>query len=205
MKKVIVSKDYFSLSRINPVIKFLTISDVIVIGGVGLLSPIFAVFVTDGITGGSVEVVGIAEMLFLLTSSLLQVPVAFLIDKIGGEKDDFLFLFIGTLLTSFVFFMYIFIETPMQLYIVQLIYGAITAVTLPSWYAIFTRHIDKKHEGVEWGVYKTLTALASALTAGLSGFIAYRFGFNSLFLIVGIISVIGALFLLFVLKELKRK
>lgn len=205
MKKNFVSKDYFGFSKINPVIKFLTLTDVIIIGSIGLISPIFAVFVTDELVGGSVEVVGIAEMIFLLTSSLFQVPVAFFIDKIKGEKDDFIILFFGTFLISFIFFLYMLVKTPLQLYAVQFLYGTMTAFSLPSWYAIFTRHIDKKHEGIEWGVYKTLTTLATAFTAGLSGFVAYEFGFNTLFLIVGLISIMGSLFLLFVSREFLKK
>jgi len=205
MKKDFVSKDYFKIRGINSVIKFLTISDILVVGGFGLLSPVFAVFVVDGITGGNVEVVGIAQMIFLLTSSLLQVPIALFIDKVKGEKDDFLLLFWGTFLSSFIFFLYIFIETPVQLYIIQFAYGAISAFALPSWYAIFTRHVDKKHEGVEWGVYNTLVTLASAGTAGLSGFVAYRFGFDNLFIIVGVVTMIGSLFLLGSVKKLRRK
>ena len=61
--------------------------------------------------------------------------------------------------------------------------------------AIFTRHIDKKKEGTEWGVYFTLTDLVSAGFAAIGGYIAVYSGFPVLIIGVAIISVLGALLL----------
>ncbi len=197
-------KGYFRLKQINPVIKYLTLSDIMVISGFGLVAPIFAVFITDSIAGGSLEVVGIATAIYLIAKSLGQIPTATIIDRIKGEIDDFWTLFIGTMLYSLVPIAYIFISTPTQLYIVQFIYGLATAITLPSWYALFTRHIDKQHEGVEWGVYQTMVDIGSAATASIGGFIAVKFGFNNLFILVSIISLIGGMFILLVKKTLEK-
>ncbi len=97
--------------------------------------------------------------------------------------------------------LYLIIATPLQLYLVQFIYGLSTAVTLLVWIAIFTRHIDKKHEGVEWGVYQTLVNLGSAEAASFGGFLAYRFGFAPLFVLVSFVSLVGSLFLMAIYKK----
>lgn len=97
-------KDFIMLKGVNPVVKFFTISDFIVLSGFGLVSPIFAVFITDNIKGGSLEVAGIAGMIYLLTRSLFQIPIAQFVDKIRGERDDFLILFLGSIIYSFIFF-----------------------------------------------------------------------------------------------------
>lgn len=93
----------------------------------------------------------------------------------------------------------------MQLYFVQFLYGLTSALTLPGWYAIFTRHIDKRHEGMEWGVYTTFVDLGGAAAAGIGGFLASNFGFNNLFIIASVVSFIGALFLLGAYGNLKNK
>jgi MFS family permease len=196
-------RNYFILRKINSVIRILTISDVLIISGFGLVAPIFAVFITDSIKGGTLEVVGIASAVYLLAKSLGQIPVAVIIDKIKGEKDDFWAMLIGSVIFSIVPLFYLVINTPMQLYLVQLMYGLSTAVTLPAWMAIFTRHIDKRHEGVEWGVYQTLVDLGGAGAASLGGFLAYRFGFAPLFVLVSVISFIGTFFLVGVYKKMK--
>ncbi len=197
-------KDYLMLKSVNPVVRILTLTDFLVLSGFGLFGPIFAIFVSDSIRGGSVEVVGIAEALYLLTKGLLQIPIASVIDKIKGERDDFWALFIGTLVYSFIPIMYILIRTPMQLYLVQIVYGAASALTLPSWYALFTRHVDKNHEGIEWGVYRTFTDFGGAVSASIGGLLAYRYGFARLFILVSIISIIGTIFLAGVYNKLRR-
>jgi len=72
---------YLFLSDINPVIRFLIISDVVIIGAGGLLGPIFAIFVEDFVVGGNEVVVGIAAAIYLSTKSVLQIPTAHMIDR----------------------------------------------------------------------------------------------------------------------------
>ena len=134
---------HYFLSDINPVIRFLIISDTVLIGAAGLLGPVFAFFIEDFITGGNAAVAGIAAAVYLFTKSILQIPIAHFIDKIRGEKDDFWLMFIFTLLIAIVPLLYLVIETPLQLYIVQFLLGFFTAFTFPTYMAIFTRHVDK--------------------------------------------------------------
>jgi len=196
-------KSYFTIKKISPIIRFLTISDVLILSGFGLISPIFAVFIVDTIKGGNLEVVGIASAVYLLTRSLIQIPAAGMIDRIKGEKDDFLSMLIGSLAFSCVPLFYLFVSTPTQLYLVQFFYGLAMAFTYPSWLAIFTRHIDKEHEGIEWGIYQTLVDLGTAATASLGGFLAYQFGFNLLFVLVSLISFMGSIFLLGIYRKMR--
>ena len=86
-------KHYF-LKDINPVIRFLIISDTVIIGATGLLGPIFALFIANFIEGGNESVAGIAAGVYLFSRSILQIPIAHLMDRIRGEKDDFWFMFI---------------------------------------------------------------------------------------------------------------
>lgn len=196
-------RGYFSLKEINPVIRFLTISDFLLVGGWGLVTPIFAIFIVDSVKGGNVEVVGVATAVYLITKSLSQIPMGFFIDKFRGERDDYLFMIIGSFLFSAVPLFYLIINTPMELYLVQFFYGIAAAATYPSWYAIFTRHMDRNKEGVEWGIYNTLVDLGAAGAAAIGGLMASSFGFIYLFVIVSAISFVGSSFLLMVKKNMR--
>jgi len=187
-------RNYF-LRDINPVIRFLIISDTVLSGAAGLIGPIFALFVSDFIVGSDASVVGIAAGIYLFTKSVLQIPIAHLIDRIRGERDDFWLMFIFTILIAFIPLSYLFISTPLELYIVQFFLGFFTAFTFPTYMAIFTRHIDKKKEGTEWGVYFTLTDLTSAALASVGGYIATVQGFPTLIVAVVVLSFFGALLL----------
>lgn len=203
-KRGIRFRDYF-LKDINPVIRFLIISDTVVIGAAGLLGPIFAIFVNDFIVGGNEAVAGIAAAIFLFTKSIFQIPVAHLIDKIKGEKDDFWFMFIFSCCAALVPLFYLFIDTPIQLYVVQFFLGLFTAFTFPTYMALFTRHIDKKKEGTEWGVYFTLVDLTSAAFAAVGGYVAVTEGFSKLIITVVILSLVGSLLLYPIRPYLKLK
>lgn len=191
------------MKGINPVVRFLTISDILILSGFGLISPIFAIFIVDMINGGNLEVAGIASAIFLFSRSLVQIPAAVIIDKIKGEKDDFWALLIGSLIFSLVPLAYLFISSPLELYFVQFLYGLVMAFTYPSWLAIFTRHIDKEHEGIEWGIYQTFVDLGGAAAASLGGFLAYKFGFNLLFVLVSLISFVGSFFLVGIYRKMR--
>jgi sugar phosphate permease len=194
-KRVIPFRDYLLLTNISPVIKFMTLSDMILFSGNGLFSPIFAIFVVENIGDANVAVVGVATTIFWITKGLVQVPVASFVDRVRGERDDFWFMFIGTVVSSLVPLAYLFIRTVPELYLVQFVHGAVTAVTFPSYMAIFTRHIDKNREGTEWGVYHTLTDFSWALTAAIGGFVALVIGFPALIWSVCAINLVGAIFL----------
>ncbi|MBU1091753.1 MFS transporter [Patescibacteria group bacterium] len=197
-------KNYFGLKKISLVIRMLTLVDIVVLSGLGLVTPIFAVFITQSIKGGNVEIVGIAVGVFLITKSIFQIPFGLIIDKKKGEKDDFWIMFLGYVLFSLTPLLYLLVKTPNQLYFVEFLHGIASAMALPSWYAIFTRHIDKNYEGIEWATYNTTVSLGSAGTAFLGGFLANKFGFDSLFVLVSIVSFSGTMFLLFTRKQMRK-
>lgn len=184
---------YFNM---NTVIRFLILSDMVFIGSLGLIGPIFALFVVDVVEGGNAAVAGSAAAVFLITKGILQIPIASFIDRIRGEKDDFWLLFFGTIVAAVIPLFYLLISTPGHLYLVQFFYGLAVAVTVPSYMAIYTRHIDKNKVGTEWGIYFTLTNFMSALTAALGGILADTIGFRPLIVVVVCLSMAAALAIL---------
>ena len=198
-------KRYFSGVKINKVIEYLTFSDILMMSGWGLISPIIAVFFTEQIIGGSVQLAGFASAAYFLTKSIVQIPVARYIDLRRGEWDDYKVMIAGSLLITLSAFLYIFIKYPWQVFVVQIIYGVGGAFSYPSWLAIFTRHIDKKEEGIEWSIYFTMTDIGAALTSGLGGLMITQFGYQPVFAIVGVLSLVGTIFLSGITRNLKMR
>lgn len=179
------------LKIVNKIIKTLVLGDVLFFSAFGLIGPIFAVFVTGQIAGATVATAGFAATINLLIRAALQLPIARYIDKRKGERDDFFLMVFGSLLVSMVPFAYLFVRTPTHLYIAQALLGIGGSFANPGWYAIFTRHIDKQKEGTEWSLENVSVALAAAGAAAVGGILAERFGFPTLFVIVGILSLVG--------------
>lgn len=190
--------------KVNNLIKIMTFSDFLVVSGWGLVSPLFAVFVTKQIVGGNIELVGLSTAVYWILRASLQLPFARLIDSKKGEIDDFVVMAIGSVLTSVAPFLFIFAKTNIHVLFLQGLTGFAAAMVAPAWLAIFTRHIDKHVEAEEWGLYNAMVGLGIGLTGALSGFLAEKLGFQSLYFVVGVICTFGSLFLFFVYQDLRR-
>lgn len=190
---------------VNQFIWILILSTLLITFGFGLITPIFAVFLTRQITGGTLAVVGIAEMIYLATKSIFQIPISLLIDKTPGEKIDFYCMFLGGILITAVPFLYLFANFPWQVFLLQFIYGLGAAFDWPAWMGLFTRHIDKNKESFEWSLQTTLGELGMAGAAVVGGLLADRLGFKPVFLLVGTFSALTFLLLFIFYQKIKTE
>lgn len=194
---------------INKVIKILIVSDFFFQYGWGLLSPIFAIFILENITRENpveaVKVAGFAALAFWLVKSLLQIPIGQYLDKNHGEKDDFWFMFLGTLISGLVPFGYLMSSRPWHIYSFEILYAVTMAMVVPSWSAIFTRHIDKGKEAFEWGTRSTVLGFGVGIAGAIGGLLVAILGFKTVFVFVGIFTIFSALLLLFIHKEISPR
>ena len=190
------------LKSINKIIKVLIISDVSLLTGLGFTAPIFAIFLTDNIQGGSIEVAGFAAAVYWIVESLVIIPFGKYLDKNHGEKDDLYFVIIGNLLAAFAVFGYIFSKFPWHIYFLQAVYAIGMGMNIPGYTAIFTRHIDKGKEAYDWSVRAALIGVGTGVAGGLGGIIANNFGFNVLFTGVAIFILASAFLPLLIIGEM---
>ena len=191
--------------KINHVIRTLILSDFYFNMGLGLFGPIFAIFITKQIAGGSIEVVGFAAGITQLFKVILQIPIAKYLDKNHGEYDDFYSMILGGALISLSPFLYIFATETYHIYLIQALYGIGLAFLVPPWYAIFSRHLDKLHENIEWSFESVAIGIAAAASAAIGGIMANRFGFQTVFIIAGVLSFISIFNQLKIFNDLKAK
>jgi MFS family permease len=189
----------------NKAIKILVRSDLIMFGALGLITPFFAVFITNQIKGGSIEVIGFAAGIYAILKSLLQIPIGKFLDKTKGEKDDFCFLILGYLIVALVPIGYIFSYLPWHIYILQAIYAVGMAMAYPSWFAIFTRHIDKGREAFEWSIWSTNIDLGIGIAGITGGILVTKFNFNFIFILTTVLACISVLSLFIIKKYILSK
>ncbi len=193
-------------SKINKVVKFLVLTDFFVNGAFGSFAPIFAIFITGQIAGGSAKVAGFAASIYWIVKSVIQLPIARFLDRSDGERTEFWAMFLGYFFSGLTPFMYLFVSRPWQLYLVEAFLGICMAWAVPAWYSLFTRHVDKWRISFEWSLESVFSVgLATAAATALGGYLADQFGFQILFLGAGIISVGASLLLLFLKNDLASK
>ena len=187
---------------INKVVKVLVLSDLALMFGWGLVSPIFAIFITQQIQGGDAKVAGIAAGTYWLLKSLLQVPIGKYLDKNYGEKDDYYFLIGGTLLISIVPLGFIFAFLPWHIYFLQIFYAIGSALALPGWCGIFTRHIGKGKEAQSWALDSSALGIGAGISGIIGGIVAKTLGFTPLFIGVSVLGLVAALLCILIRNDL---
>jgi hypothetical protein len=190
----------------NPIVKSLIISDFLLNSAWGFLSPIFALFLAQNISGGDVKqaakVAGFAALFYWITKSALQLPIAKQLDKNHGDIDDFWSLVIGLVIASIIPIGYLFSYHAWHIYALEIIHAIGLAMIIPAWYAIFTRHIDKGREAFEWGLDSTSLGFGVGITGAVGGIVAAFFGLSAIFIFTTAINLVSAIFLLVIRKKI---
>jgi len=182
----------------NKVILLLILSDILILSAFGLISPIFGIFLKENIAGGSLTAAGLASTIFFIVKSVAQLPLSRIIDT---KKEKLGYLIGGTFLIAATPFIYAFSPNVNFIYFGQVIYGLGAAMSYPAWFTLFTNYVDKKHQGWEWSVWGTGVGFGTAATAYLGAIIAEELGFNFVFYVVGIFSLLGMGLLFFLSKK----
>jgi len=190
---------------LNKVIRILITSDFLLQSGWGLIGPIFAIFITEQIKGGNLAAVGLIASTYWIVKSIIQPFIARYLDITKGEKDDFKFLFGGLIVANLVPLGYLLASETWHILLLEFIRGSAMACVVPTWSAIFTRHIDKGWEAFSWSIESTGFGLAAGFAAAFGGIIATFLGFKTVFVLVSFFGLISAFVLLLIRDQLFLK
>lgn len=193
---------------ISKIVKVLITSDFFLNLGWGLLSPIFALFILQKITNDpfkAAEVAGFAALFYWISKSFIEIPIGHFLDKTDGERDDFWFMIIGLFIVGLVPIGFLFSTQPWHIYAFQVMHAVGMAMTLPSWLAIFTRHVDKGREAFEWSLETTSIGAGAGIAGGIGGIISSVLGFKVLFIFVSVLTIFSAFLLLFVKNNVSKR
>jgi len=189
--------------RISRAIIILTWADILIFSGFGLIMPLFAVFITGNIQGAGVTTVGFYTAIYWLAKSFFQIPVAWYLDKIEGEYDEFYAMVTGYFIWSATAIGYIFASQVGHIYLLAIAAGLADALGVPSYLSIFSRHLDRAKENIEWTLHSVGVGLSSAGAGALAGIMVEKFGFNSVFILGGVLGIASALSLFILRPYLK--
>ena len=183
--------------KVNRVVKVMVVADLFFFGGWAFVQPIFAIFLVDSIPGATVATVGFVAALYWIVKSLLQVPIANFLDTMPGERDDFFALLFSLLLGAISAFVFAAASSLFVVFFAQTLYAVAMAMYIPSWYSIFSRHMDEKRVSFDWTIDSVSIGIAAFAASLLGGVLAQWFGFRMVFLLAGALSAISAAVLYF--------
>lgn len=188
---------------INRVIRLLVLSDFLLNFAIGLLAPIFAVFILKNVPGSSLRVIGLATAFYWIARVISTVPLSRLMDKTDGEKDEFYFMVIGTFILSSIPLFYLLINSATQLYIIQFIHGLAGSMAVPAWRILFTDHLDRGRTGYEWSLEDIAIGISTASSAYVGSVLADRFGFPVVMILLAILGYLATILLIPIYQDAK--
>ncbi len=166
--------------------------------GEGLFGPLFAVF--TGRVGGDILNITWAWATYLLVTGVVVMITGKLSDRVGKER----LMVLGYALNAMFTWGYLLVSHPVHLFIVQAGLGVALAFADPTWDALYSKYEDRIHSGAAWGLSHGLEQIITAIAIITGGLIVARFSFTTLFVIMGIIQTVGAIYqakILFIPKE----
>jgi MFS family permease len=171
----------------NKYIKILLLGSYIWFFGEGLLGPLYAVF-AQHIGGNILELTG-AFSLYLIIMGMLSLCFGRISDHYS-QKNLMIF---GYGLNAAATFGYLLVDNPIKLFLIQGILGVASALATPTWNALYSKHLDKKHFGEEWGLDDGGSEIIIGLAVITGGLIITYFSFPVLFMIMGTIQVLATI------------
>ncbi|MEM1581303.1 MAG: MFS transporter [Candidatus Bathyarchaeia archaeon] len=144
--------------------------------GVGLLGPIYPIFVLNRFSA-SIFDVGMLLTIFGLASAIFKAPAGKMVDIYGKER---VFL-IGVILGAFCSLAYIFAFNIIYLYLIELFFGISNALQDPARLALIMELGDKRKRGWIIGISESAYDVAGSIAAIIAALIASNFGFESVF------------------------
>jgi|GEM_PF-139281 len=189
----------------NRSVKILVAYNFFIVFGFGLLTPIFAVFITRQIIGATVAVAGLAEAIYLGSKGIGQIFVADYLDIEQEDKRNWRWALIGSLIFGLATPLYILCHRPIHLYLIELLMGLSAALEYPAFYSLFLRHLDRRRKTFQLSLHNTIIELGTAVAAAIGGILASYFGFFNLFFVVMGCSLFGTVLLITMYPSLSKE
>lgn len=187
--------------RIDPVVKAYIVSESFLWSAWNFTTPIFAVFATQNIKHGSVEIAASAFSTYLVTRVIFELIGGRFSAKFNDVQKMYVTI-IGAGAISFAYIGFAFATATSELFLYYALAGAGLGFMSPAKNSLFSIHLDKNKEATEWSIADATSFIAMALATALGGFIAGTYGFKILFLLASLVNLLAIPpYLLFIWKK----
>jgi MFS family permease len=174
---------------LNAALKTLVMSAGVIIAASAMIGPIYGLMVEQ--IGGDLLDASLTFFIYSIVTSMTLFVSGKLFDKRRQGKN---ILVLGFLVISVGYFAYLLVDSVQKLYLVQVLIGIGTAIYSPAWDSMYSTHITKKHEGTQWATWEITNQFTAAIGALVGGIIASQWGFSPLFILMGGVCLLSALY-----------
>lgn len=178
--------------------KFLLFSSLISTFADSLFGPLYAIYV-QGI-GGSLLDVGNSIALYSVATGALIIVAG----KISDKINKVLLTTAGFTISAFATLAYLVIKTPVELYVLQVVFALSTALLSAPFSALFAQHIKEERAGLMWAFDAGGGKILAGIGISIGTFVTHAFGFMTVFFVIFFLQVCAAISQVMVYLESKK-
>jgi predicted MFS family arabinose efflux permease len=181
----------FLLARLNELPMTLTRTSRILLAGAniwyfgeGMLGPLFAIYAEK--IGGDILDITWAWATYLIITGILYILVGRILNK-KPYKEKVMVMGYG--LNALFTFGYLFVDSPVKLFFVQVGLGVAEAIGTPAWDALYAKNTSDDADAYAWGLSSGQSQIVTGVAFAIGGIITHFISFEALFITMGLVQV----------------
>lgn len=176
--------------QVNTIVKAFIASEMFLWSSWNLVIPVFPIFAANRIEGGNVALAASAYSMYLLTRLVADIISSRYLTQ-SNEFEKFIITIMGIALVSIAYIGFAISFKIEHLFFYYGLAGVGIGIGYPAKLSLFSTHLDKNKEALEWSMQDTIVVGGTALSASLGGLIATEYSFRTLFFLASIICFLG--------------
>src|SRR5688572_30397889 len=173
----------------NRALKVLLIGDALVLTSIAMLTPIYAVFVSE--VGGDLLDAGITAAALAFGSAIASFLSGRITDRTRNKR---IFVIMGYAVTGLGFLLFTTVNSVLYLAAIQVVVGLVQAFAQPAYDALYSLHLSKGKEAEGWGTWEAVSYFAAGVGALAGAAIVSATSFSTLFMIMAVLCGISAIY-----------
>lgn len=186
--------------KADPIVRAYIISEMFLWSAWNFVLPLFSVFVTQEVRGGSIQLAASGFSIYLISRIIFELSCGIFFSKKSDRKKIIVLIF-GIILISASYYGFGIAQNVFQVFMFYIVFGAGMGIAAPVKSALFSVHLDKNKEATEWGIADAASAFAMALSSALAGFVVVVYSFRVLFFLAAIVNLLSIIPYILTIKK----
>lgn len=187
---------------VNPFVKAFIFSEGLFWSSANLVLPLFVLFASTQISNTNIQIATFALSSHFIVRVVTELFSSNYLSKLG-EYRKITIIIAGITLLSISYAGFSFTNTVPSLFLFGGLAGLGWGIITPLKLSLFSTHLDKNKETLEWSWTDAINLTLIACATALGGFITNNFGFAPLFVLASIINTAAIIPFLFYIKKIK--
>ncbi len=186
----------------NPVAKAFIVSEAFFWSAWSILMPLISVFALTEVSNATVQSITFAYSVYLLLRVLGSVGCGVFLPRLTVQHKLLLIICV-ILFMNISYLGFVTVATIGSIYIFYGIAGFFTGLITPLRSTLFSTHLDKQKEVIEWGMLDIIILTTLSIASAISGMLISAMGYKSVFIFSAVLNSLSVVPYMYLYKNKK--